>query len=307
MLLRDRQDCVPLRNILAEDDIIVLLTPVVVPYNRHAENDRDPFEPLGRAIASRHALIRHVPYTKRGGINKIHSEFIRRAKAVVFVVSGPPVDGDVSQLEMAETARTLANERPQILVACCELQAQDIPDEKFPTIVQIAGYTPSELETAASIMFGEYRPQPINAVPVQNLVIAPRHWPVEGNMGWYDQYARLDGTPHIEDVIIGLEGETIVAIALTYIPNSGSPIDEDLPWAKTIGMDVGGVTCICITDDNREMVNSRDSVMIRLLDTCVKMLAERGMRQMFIDAVKGGNAGFQSLGKDKRWLPSATD
>lgn len=45
------------------------------------------------------------------------------------------------------------------------------------------------------------------------------------------------------------------------------------------------------------MVNSRDSVMIRLLDTCVKLLADRGMQQMFIDGVKGGNAGFQSLGK----------
>ncbi|KAI8272174.1 hypothetical protein K4K56_002611 [Colletotrichum sp. SAR 10_98] len=66
-------------------------------------------------------------------------------------------------------------------------------------------------------------------------------------MGWYDQYARLDGTPNIEDVVIGLEGETIVAVALTYIPNTGSPTEDDLPWVKTIGADVGGVTCICIT------------------------------------------------------------
>ncbi|KAJ0387800.1 hypothetical protein COL922a_001635 [Colletotrichum nupharicola] len=58
-------------------------------------------------------------------------------------------------------------------------------------------------------------------------------------MGWYDQYARLDGTPNIEDVVIGLEGETIVAVALTYIPNTGSPTEDDLPWAKTIGADVG--------------------------------------------------------------------
>lgn len=45
------------------------------------------------------------------------------------------------------------------------------------------------------------------------------------------------------------------------------------------------------------MVNSRDSVMIRLLDTCVKLLAEQGMRQLFIDGMKGGDDGFQSLGK----------
>lgn len=51
------------------------------------------------------------------------------------------------------------------------------------------------------------------------------------------------------------------------------------------------------SDDHPEMVNSRDSVMIRLLDTCVKLLAEQGMRQLFIDGMKGGDDGFQSLGK----------
>ncbi|KAF3804424.1 hypothetical protein GCG54_00000778 [Colletotrichum gloeosporioides] len=485
MLLRDQQDCIPLGRCLSEDDVIVLLTPVVVPYSRNAENYRDPFEPLGRAIAARHSMVRHVPYTKRGGINNIHSEFIKRAKTMVFVISGPPLDGDVSQVELAETARSLAEERPQILVACYNVKANPDVLENFATIVQVGGFAPSDLESAASIMFGDQRPPPVNAVPVQNLIIsAARHWPVEvcgqdmapihklwteclppkyhlpqfalvlllkrdgytmnyvvrdpdtreivgfcatyttftdsdqesllgslavlivkssyrgrgiglslhdnalkmlqrtrgvrrlqlgtafprllygvpsdffakewfarrgwqmhgqevsdwllrfddmpatslssagltfrrcdfmefhqvlqivdrdairkGNMGWYDQYARLDGTPNIEDVVIGLEGETIVAVALTYIPNTGSPTEDDLPWAKTIGADVGGVTCICITDDNREMVNSRDSVMIRLLDTCVKLLADRGMQQMFIDGVKGGNAGFQSLGK----------
>ncbi|TDZ40071.1 hypothetical protein C8035_v004888 [Colletotrichum spinosum] len=458
-LLRDRQECIPLRRVLSETDVIVLLTPVVVPYDRNSDKDKDPFEPLGRAMASRHPLVRHVPYTKRGGINTIHFEFIKRAKAIVFVISGLPVDGDVSQIELADTARLMGDKRPQII-------------------------------TAASIIFGDQKPPVVNAVPVHDLVIAPRSWPVEvcgfdmapvhalwteclppkyhlplfalvlllrrdgyavnyivrdpatkqvvgfcatfttypdsggesllgslallivknayrgrgiglslhnhalkqlqrtrgvnrlqlgsafprllygvpsdyffatewfarrgwdmnggqpgrglevadwlldfdnlpatnlssaglkfrrcdmmefqmvlqivdrdaarkNNMGWYDQYAKLDGTPHFEDIILGLEGETIVAAALTYIPNSGSPVDEDLPWAKSIGADVGGVTCICITDDHPEMVNSRDSVMMRLLDACVKLLADRGMRKLYIDGVKGDAAGFQSLG-----------
>nr|XP_036579150.1 glycoside hydrolase family 3 [Colletotrichum truncatum]KAF6786636.1 glycoside hydrolase family 3 [Colletotrichum truncatum] len=439
-LVRDRQDCIPLQKILLEDDIIVLLTPVVVPDNGHVKNESDPFEPLGRAIATRHSMVRHVPYTKRGGINNIHFEFIKRAKAIVFVISGPPIDGDVSQVELADVARSMANERPQILVACCNTQVYDVTAHDFATIVQVTGYIPSDLELAASIIFGDQRVSITNAVPVQNLIIAPQHWPAEvcgpdmtpihqlwteclppryhlplyalvlllrrdgyamnyvvrepetrqivgfcatyttftdsdqenllgslailivktayrgrgiglslhnfalkqlqrtrgvnrlqlgstfprllygvpsdffakewfsrrgwqvngkqpgqgleasdwllkfddmpvtvlssaglsfrrcsfmdfhlaleivdrdavrkGNMGWYDQYARLDGTPHIEDIILGFEGETIVAVALTYIPNSGSPVDEDLPWAKSIGTDVGGVTCICIT------------------------------------------------------------
>ncbi|TQN73945.1 hypothetical protein CSHISOI_01475 [Colletotrichum shisoi] len=405
MLLWDRQDCIPLRKVLIEDDMIVLLTPVVVPHSRLGDNGKDPFEPLGRAIASRHSLVRHVPYTKRGGITNIHFELIKRAKAIVFVISGPPLDDDVSQIDLADTARTMADERPQIIVACCNLQAHDFHTDHFATMVQIAGYSPPELETAASILFGDIRPPMGNAIPLQNLIIAPQTWPVEAcgrdmapihqlwteclppkyhltqhelvlllqrdgfsrhyvvrepetkqiigfcatyttypdggasdwllkfddmlaknyssagltfrrcgmaeyyqvldivsrdaarkdNFGWYDQYFILDGTPHIEDILIGLEGDTIVAIALTYTPKSGSPVSSDLPWAKSIGADVGGVTCICIIDDHPEMVNSRDSVMTRLLDTCVKLLAEQGMRQMFIDGAKGGDAGFQSL------------
>jgi len=489
MLLWDRQYCIPLRKILSEDDVIVLLTPVVVPHDRLADNDKDPFEPLGRAIASRHPLVRHVPYTKRGGITSIHFEFIKRAKAIIFVISGAPVGDDVSQIDLADAARTMADERPQIVVACCNLQAYNLHVDHFATIVQIQGYLPSELEIAASVIFGDARPSMGHAVSLQNLVITPQVWPVEvcgtdmapihqlwteclppkyhlpqyalvlllqrdgfsrhyvvrepeskqvigfcatyttypdggqdnllgslailmvknsyrgrgvglslhdhalkqlqrtrgvnrlqlgsafprllygvpsdsfsvdwfsrrgwqmngvqpgqglgvsdwllkfddmpvktfssagltfrrcgmveyhrvldivsrdaarkDNMGWYDQYYTLDGTPHIEDIILGLEGDTIVVIALTYTPNSGSPADNDIPWAKAIGADVGGVTCICIIDDHPEMVNSRDSVMIRLLDTCVKLLAEQGMRHMFIDGVRGGDAGFRSLG-----------
>ena len=36
--------------------------------------------------------------------------------------------------------------------------------------------------------------------------------------------------------------------------------------------------------------------MIRLLDACVRALREQGMRKMFIDAMKGGQEGFQSIG-----------
>ncbi|OLN86875.1 hypothetical protein CCHL11_04642 [Colletotrichum chlorophyti] len=439
MLLWDRQDCIPLSNILSEDDIIVLLTPVVVPYSRHEDNEKDPFEPLGRALASRHPLVRHVPYTKGSGITRFHFEFIKRAKAVVFVISGPPIDDDVSQVDLADTARLMADERPHIIVACCNLQAHNMHADHFATVVQVMGYSSSELRIAASVIFGDVRLPIANAVPVHNLIHAPQDWVVENcghdlspvhqlwteclppkyhlpqyqlalllqrdgfsrhyvvrepdtrqvigfcatyttypddgqenllgslavlivknaykgrgiglrlhdhalkqlqrtrgvnrlqlgsafprllygvpsgffsidwfarrgwqmngdqpgkgleavdwvlkfedmpkkifssagltfrrcgmveyhlvldsvsrdatrknNLGWYDQYRNLEGTPHVEDIILGLEGDTIVAIALTYIPNSGSPAGNDLPWASTIGGDVGGVTCICI-------------------------------------------------------------
>jgi len=51
----------------------------------------------------------------------------------------------------------------------------------------------------------------------------------------------------MSDVILGLEGDTIVATALTYVRNTGNYVSENLPWAQNIGEDVGGITCICIT------------------------------------------------------------
>lgn len=36
--------------------------------------------------------------------------------------------------------------------------------------------------------------------------------------------------------------------------------------------------------------------MVRLLDACVQALQYQGMNKMYIDAVKGGEAGFQSIG-----------
>ena len=36
--------------------------------------------------------------------------------------------------------------------------------------------------------------------------------------------------------------------------------------------------------------------MVRLLDACVQGLRQRGMGRMYIDAAKGGDAGFQSIG-----------
>jgi hypothetical protein len=37
--------------------------------------------------------------------------------------------------------------------------------------------------------------------------------------------------------------------------------------------------------------------MIRLLDSCIRLLKEQGMTKLFIDAVRGGDEGFQSMGE----------
>lgn len=47
------------------------------------------------------------------------------------------------------------------------------------------------------------------------------------------------------------------------------------------------------------MPNSKDAVMMRLLDACVTVLKKQGMSQLFLDGVKGGYDGFLSLGEPK--------
>ncbi|KAK0739798.1 hypothetical protein B0T21DRAFT_410124 [Apiosordaria backusii] len=516
-VIQDSHSYLPLSKPLKDGDILLLLTPGIVPDVSTAKVDHeaptsDPFEPLGKALAKHHPWVRHVPYLPRYGITGTHVVHIRLATAVIFVLSGPPVHGQPSQVALAEITRGVCDDRPQVIVACCDARELGPIEESFPAIVQVSSFAPSDLQAAADVIFGETKKQPPSTGPnLQNLILAPnawtvdvwngprdmdasyelwcqcfpekfhmsrflfqsllqrdgyvRHyvvrepgtsqllgfcatyttyagaederlvgsmaalvvrpayrkrgiglslhnhalkqltktrgvwrlqlgstfprlfyglpmdspaedwfrrrnwsidaqeatdwllkfdnWPTTGllpsglvfrpcefhefdmvlalvgaeskrrnNVGWYDQYAKLANSMNIQDIVIGLnEGGSIVAAALTYVKNTGSPAAEDLPWANTIADDVGGVTCICIAgqyhhlseghvlmgnntesedaDELFKVSTQRDAVMIGLLDSCIQLLSNQGMKQLFIDAVKGGDEGFQSMGFQK--------
>lgn len=70
---------------------------------------------------------------------------------------------------------------------------------------------------------------------------------IRNNMGWYDQFMAVVHDGGVDDVILGKHESTIVAAALVYTPKDNSSIAQALPWARTIGPDVGGVTCVTIT------------------------------------------------------------
>ncbi|KAH9909769.1 hypothetical protein F4778DRAFT_767791 [Xylariomycetidae sp. FL2044] len=497
-LLRDSQACIPLTKILGDGDIVVLLTPVVAPLKGQGNDSNDPFEPLGRALAARHPWIRHVPYTSRNGMTDTHVGFLKRAKIVIFVISGKTAPGQSSQVDIAQIARLVGEQRPQIVVACWDVQDLGLMEADFPTIVQLPGYLPPDLQDAAAVLFGESTTSSTSGVDVPNLMTNPKFWPIENweanplsigpvqelwnqclpaqfhlekpalqsilqrdgysmhfvvrlpetgevigfcatyttfvdkagerligslamlivnpsyrrrgiglslyqharsqlvrtrgvdriqlgstfprllsgvpsgflseewfrrrewrmdgqapgcgqdiydwvlniedwprgggisatstrlifqpgtfeyfeaisnfvemestrqdHAGWYDQYMHLLHDNRLEDIILGLEGSEVVASALIYTPHNGSTIEHDLPWARSIGPNVGGVTCICIADQNPAISSSKDTIMIRLLDKCVSTLEGRGMQHVFLDAIKGGYEGFQSMGFQK--------
>ena len=441
VLVRDDQSCLPLSRDLRDGDLIVLLSPVVAPIPESSTTTAgDPFEPLGRALSRHHSWVRHVPYTPRGGITSTHVAFVKRAAAIVFVVSGVPWRDQPSQLELGELVHSVAGSQSPVITIIC-LDPTPI-EADFPTTINISSLSRVSLEAAADLVF-QATPQLARPGPnLQDLVSNPKIWPVEawdsqrdstatyelwhrclpekfylphqtllsilvrdgysrhyvvrepetgsvlgfcatyttyidgggerlvgslsaiivepssrrqgiglslhdhalrqltktrgvsrlqlgstfprllyglptgiesegwfrrrawpideqgpdsaqntrdclldfdrwpsaresqlptlhfrpcdpaefdavlklvedensrGNrMGWYDQYVKLAKTVHVRDIIVGVEKDTIIAAALTYASNYGSPVADDLPWAATISPDIGGVACICI-------------------------------------------------------------
>lgn len=155
VILRDQEEYIPLTTILDENDVIVLLTPLVVPPQGDANPGIDPFENLGRALALRHPHIRHVPYTARDGITEYHVAHIHRAKAIIFVISGKPITNQPSQADIAEVAWMVGNTRPQVVLACYDVQSLGLLKADFPAIIQLPSYSPRFLQQAAAVLFGE--------------------------------------------------------------------------------------------------------------------------------------------------------
>lgn len=165
----DRQECVPLESCLeSRDDIVVMLTPLVMPPESQQDITSDPFEPLGQLLAQKHPSIRHVPYSKQNGITGVHVAFVKRAHAVIFVVTGPPSADEPSQLEFADTVAEVCGDTPLILVACCQIDGAELHRFEFPTVIQARGFSRPDLVEVAFVLLGE----PVS--PAQSSIQAPQ-------------------------------------------------------------------------------------------------------------------------------------
>ncbi|KAG4423332.1 hypothetical protein IFR04_003566 [Cadophora malorum] len=152
IISRDSPDWLGYIRALQETDVIILLTPVVIPISHDPTDTSDPFEPFGRALAKRHSRIRHVPYTRRNGITSTHLGFIKRGHIIVLCFAISP---DLPlQLEIADITFAVSDNKPCIVVICSDMIDTGSPGP-FPTIVQAAGYSPPALEAAAALVFGE--------------------------------------------------------------------------------------------------------------------------------------------------------
>lgn len=147
VVVRDHQHCIPLSSILTDHGIIALLTPDLL-------GSTDPFEPLPRALVARHdkVQVRHMTYG-RYGVTEHYTQFIKEAEVVIFFMTHPPTEAGGNQVALGEVARHTSN-HPFIVVSCFDVQPY-YPQGVFPTIVQVPGYAPSDLEAVAIIIFGE--------------------------------------------------------------------------------------------------------------------------------------------------------
>lgn len=180
--MKNTHRAIPLDTLLKQGESLLLLTPVVAPEELLSgaaataaaaavlSSGRDPYEDLGRALAAAAAAankrsggVKHVPYTARGGITSTHADFIRRAGAIVFVVSGPSRLGQPDQLELARAARRLCccggddddnNDKPLVVVLADREDdfSQAAAAEDFSTVIRIAELSPSNVASLAALM-----------------------------------------------------------------------------------------------------------------------------------------------------------
>ncbi|KAH0566402.1 hypothetical protein GP486_000185 [Trichoglossum hirsutum] len=167
---------------LQETDIVLLLTPVVRPICSFHDTSGpiDPFECFGRALASRHKRIRHVPYTLQSGITSFHVAFIKRATAVVLVTCNSIRPHQSPQIRNAKVVQAACGSKPLVALAACD-PCDLLDDKSFPTYICTYEYTKPALETAASIIFGERHAPgvlPIS-VPGSQVKRPQRSWKVD--------------------------------------------------------------------------------------------------------------------------------
>lgn len=158
VVVQDLQECLPLT--LNKGDIIHLLTPAAVPVElltpgSPAEN---PFEPLRRALAEHHPWVYHTSYIAH--ITQHHVSPLPLAKAVIFVITGPP-RGQPSQVALSQIVRSIGC--PHIVLVCCSLNALGLSNVSFPTLIEVKDYSIGRLECAADILFLPRRSRTISS------------------------------------------------------------------------------------------------------------------------------------------------
>ncbi|EXM13423.1 hypothetical protein FOTG_18116 [Fusarium oxysporum f. sp. vasinfectum 25433] len=274
-LLWDHQDLIPHQKNLGNEDLVLLLTPAVVPLDQSLANASDPFEPLGKALARTHPWIRHVPYTKERGITGIHVAFIKRARVVIFVLTGFSTEEGLFQLELAEVARV----------------GRFLHDEVVRKLKKIRGVGITQL--------GSTFPRLLYGLPVGETDL---EW--FEKLEWNMKESTLGNGRRVLDWLLRFADHPVPDLAsagLTFRPCQLKDYEKVVEMAnkesqKRYGFGWYDQYAKTMGNEDPDMVNRRDSVVTRLLLACRQTLSERGMVGMFVDGSTSDENVLQSLG-----------
>lgn len=155
---------------LPKTSTVVLFTPVLTPAasistkpsskkQPDSSSTTDPFETLGRSLASHHPRIRHVPYVPKIGFTPTHSAFMNQADAVIVVLCEPQTSKrEILNLQFGFAEQTLetGSELPPILIQCGDFELSGWEDvlDSFEISLKCATLSSEIAKSISRKLFG---------------------------------------------------------------------------------------------------------------------------------------------------------
>ncbi|KAG0160374.1 hypothetical protein PDIDSM_7901 [Penicillium digitatum] len=212
-VVRDKNNFLPLSNVIEADGELLLLTPLVKPlptsavslsYTESAhgsldllmlgrtssiQNGESVFKELGRSLSrQRNGRVLHTSYTSNG-VRPIHEDLIQRASAVVVVTADANRNlyqqGFSKHVSMVcqsqHTSSGERRERPLIVVAVSS-PYDFAMDSSFGTYICTYDFTETALQALVKVLYGDLTPSavlPGSIGRMQKIHQSRQHWLVE--------------------------------------------------------------------------------------------------------------------------------
>lgn len=252
-VMRDKNNLLPLSNIIDPGEELVLLTPLVKPLPASAltlsahESVHDPLDPgasldrtasvmsgesvfkeMGRSLSrQRNGRVLHTSYTSNG-VRPIHEDLIKRASAVIVVTAD--ANRNLYQQAFSKHVSLICQsqylpsgeriEKPLVVVAVSS-PYDFAMDSSIGTYVCTYDFTETALEALVKVLYGELTPMgtlPGSISRSQKIPQSRQHWLVEN---WNEERdaAALDALVAVvrEDCAQGQRSELLGATSSSFL------------------------------------------------------------------------------------------
>ncbi|KAJ5628341.1 hypothetical protein N7490_010569 [Penicillium lividum] len=236
-VMRDKDNLVPLSNVIEAKEELLLLTPLVRPLaasavtlstNESMHGSLDPaaaldrtasvvsgesvFKELGRSLSrQRNGRVLHTSYTAHG-VRPIHEDLIKRASAVIIVTADAnrnlyqqAFSKHISLLCQSQYSLTGEHLEKPLVVVAVSSPYDFVTDFSIGTYICTYDFTETALQTLVKVLYGELTPTgrlPGSISRSQKIHQSRQHWLVEN---WNE-----DRDAHALDVLLDTVREDCV-------------------------------------------------------------------------------------------------